>query len=133
MENVEDNVVPEALIRDLRKVASAVALEAAQDYAPVFVDPRDSGWSSSANPVFSRPYFVSSPADRQDGRYLPVYDTEADLRILRAITRTMAETVPAASTILERLCDYTVATGYDYQIHPANGEPPNALSARAER
>lgn len=127
-------VVTERMVSEFRRIANAIALEAAQDYAPVYVDPRESGWGHpQSNPLYTRPYTQSSPADRQDGRYLPVYDTEADLRVLRAMTRLMAETVPAAATIMERLCDYTVSSGYDYQILPSDGEKKNALSQRAVR
>lgn len=127
--------INQRMVDAFRKVANAIALEAAQEFAPSYVDPRESQWDQSPhhNLIHTRPYLQSAPADRQDGRYLPVYDTESDLRILRAMTRMMAETVPAAKTILERLCDYTVATGYDYQITPSDGEKKNALSQRAVR
>lgn len=132
-EIAEGPVVTDRMVSEFRKIAHAAALEAAQEYAPVAVDPREAAWDQPQNNlIHARPYLYTSPADRQDGRYLPVYDTEADLRILRAMCRMLAETVPAAATIMERLCDYTVSSGYDYQIIPSDGEKKNALSARAE-
>lgn len=130
-EQQNTEAITDRIADEFRKFAAKAVLEAAQDYAPVLVDPREAAWEYS--PSNQRPYLQSSPADRQDGRYLPIYDTEADLRILRAMTRLLAETVPAAATIMERLCDYTVSTGYDYQILPSDGEKKNALSQRAVR
>jgi predicted ABC-type ATPase len=52
--------------------------------------------------------------DRSDGRYRPVYETEMDLRRVRAMAWTLAETVPGAQAWVNRLVDYTIGTGFDW-------------------
>ncbi len=52
--------------------------------------------------------------DRSDGRYRPVYETEMDLRRVRAMAWTLAETVPGAQAWINRLVDYTIGTGFDW-------------------
>lgn len=54
--------------------------------------------------------------DRSDGKYLPVYEHETDLKIIRALSWLLKEKVPPAKTIVERLKDYTIGTGFDWQF-----------------
>lgn len=54
--------------------------------------------------------------DRDDGRYRPVYNSEIDLRIIRAMSWLLYERVPMARAWVERLTDYTISTGFDWAI-----------------
>lgn len=58
----------------------------------------------------------SNVQDRSDGKYLPVYEHETDLRIIRALSWLLKEKVPPAKTIVERLKDYTIGTGFDWKF-----------------
>lgn len=58
--------------------------------------------------------------DRDDGRYRPVYNSEIDLRIIRAMSWLLYERVPMARAWVERLTDYTISTGFDWTITSKN-------------
>jgi len=65
--------------------------------------------------------------DRADGRYRPVYETEMDLRRVRAMAWSLAETVPAAQSWINRLVDYTIGTGFDWSV--TSKEKPQVANA----
>lgn len=58
--------------------------------------------------------------DRQDGRYLPVYDNEQDLRAIRQSSWLLVQRVPMARSIINGLKNYTISQGFDWQVtHPS--------------
>ena len=72
------------------------------------------GFGSSRGSQFSQIY------DRADGRYLPVYQNESELKMIRALSWHMADRVPMAQAWCNRLLDYTIGTGFDWTIkHPS--------------
>lgn len=60
--------------------------------------------------------------DREDGRYRPVYNSEIDLRMIRAMSWLLYERVPMARAWVERLTDYTISTGFDWTITSKNDQ-----------
>lgn len=54
--------------------------------------------------------------DRDDGRFRPIYDSEIDLKILRAASWLLHAKVPMAQAWVNRLLDYTVGTGFDWTV-----------------
>ena len=58
--------------------------------------------------------------DRAEGRYRPVYQNEADLRAIRAMSWLMVERVPMAQAWVNRLLDYTIGTGFEVTIKHEN-------------
>lgn len=69
--------------------------------------------------------------DRQDGKYLPVYDNEMDLSMIRAMSWLLKERVPMAKAIEGRLLDYTIGNGFDWSI--TSKEAPEALIERLNK
>jgi hypothetical protein len=67
-----------------------------------------------------RGLYATTLWDRQDGRYRPVYETEIDLQIIRAMSWLLVARVPMARAWVERLTDYTIGTGFDWSVsHPS--------------
>lgn len=64
--------------------------------------------------------YYSTLYDRQDGRYIPVYQNESDLRAIRAMSWLLAEKVPMAQAWCNRLVDYTIGTGFDWTVTHEN-------------
>lgn len=68
----------------------------------------------------SRAQRYSNVWDRSDGRHLPIYETEADLRAIRQASRLLAARVPMAVSILNGLANYTISAGFDWKVeHPS--------------
>lgn len=59
--------------------------------------------------------------DRQDGRNYPIVQTENDLLIIRATSRLLCDTSPAAIGALQALKNYIVGTGFDFKVVPKPG------------
>jgi len=75
----------------------------------------------------------SNVQDRSDGKYLPVYEHETDLRIIRALSWLLKEKVPPAKTIVERLKDYTIGTGFDWRFTSKDKEAAERLNRLVSR
>lgn len=82
-----------------------------------FVDPREPftdspgfGWMSRKMGYYTR------IDDRADGRYSPIYDDELDLNSIRMAAWLMDAEVPVAKAMKARLVDYTIASGFDWEI-----------------
>jgi hypothetical protein len=71
---------------------------------------------------FERPYPWSDPDDRTEGRYRPYYETEQDLRIMRATARRMRALFPVAEGALEALTNYVIGEGYEVTAQPKKKE-----------
>ena len=52
--------------------------------------------------------------DRTDGRFLPVYQTEFDLAVIRAMGRTLAQVSPNLVGAVRNLCNYTIGEGFTF-------------------
>jgi hypothetical protein len=78
------------------------------DRSEPYFDDIASGYQRAAN--------ASTRRDRSDGRFLPVYDNEVDLQIIRAMARLLHERVPMAKAKTRRLVDYTISRGFDWLI-----------------
>lgn len=63
-----------------------------------------------------RQVFSTTLYDRQDGRFRPYYETEIDLSIIRAMSWNLGARVPMAAAWSQRLVDYTIGTGFDWNI-----------------
>lgn len=66
------------------------------------------GWGA-----YDRPYYWTSIDDRTEGRYRPIYETDQDLRRIRADARRMQTSFPVAEGALESLTNYVIL-GYQY-------------------
>ena len=53
-----------------------------------------------------------------DGKLFPFYETESQLDNLRARCRSVGQVFPVAITALDTLTDYTVGTGYKFEVMP---------------
>lgn len=69
--------------------------------------------------------------DRTDGKYLPIYDNEMDLSLIRAMSWLLKDRVPMAKAIECRLLDYTIGNGFDWSITGKNVD--ERLISRLER
>ena len=52
--------------------------------------------------------------DRADGRFLPIYQTEFDLAVIRAMGRTLAQVSPALVGAVRSMCNYTIGQGFTF-------------------
>lgn len=75
-----------------------------------YMDTPGFGWLSARMGYFTQQH------DRVEGRYAPVYDNEMDLRAIRMAGWLMDEEVPVAKAMKARLTDYTISTGFDWEI-----------------
>lgn len=100
--------------------AQSLMLRAFQESWGDIVDPRDGPYFDDITSGFQREQHATMRRDRADGRFLPVYDNEVDLAIIRAMSRLMHERVPMAKARTMRLVDYTVSRGFDWSITHAD-------------
>ncbi len=89
------------------------------------------GWSEipSLNRLTSRrnsPY--SYIHDRQDGRYLPYYENEWELRRMRAACRNIAAFTSVAIGALNTLDGYVIKTGYQFKVKAREESQEESLS-----
>ncbi len=64
----------------------------------------------------------TSHYDRADGRFIPVYENEIDLKAIRMAARLMDSVVPPAQAARQRLTDYTISGGFDWTITHSSPE-----------
>lgn len=93
----------------------APLIEAWGDVVPSY----DSGWwEDSGGGLGSTLARYQRPAttlyDRNDGRFLPVYQTEFDLAVIRAMGRTLAVIAPGLVGGMRNLCNYTIGEGFTF-------------------
>lgn len=69
------------------------------------------------------PVYQTSIFDRDDGRYLPVYQTQSDLRIIRAMSRNVASLSAGVEGALGTLANFTLGTGFTF-VAQANPNCP---------
>ena len=60
--------------------------------------------------------WYSSVYSRTEGRYLPIYETEMDLRAIRMAAWLLDAEVLMSQAFINRLADYTIANGFDWQV-----------------
>lgn len=82
---------------------------------------------------YQRSQYASRRYDRLDGRFLPVYDNELDLAVIRSMGRLMHERVPMAKAKTRRLVDYTISRGFDWSIKHQSPELAAKLNEVCER
>lgn len=70
--------------------------------------------------------FQSRIEDRQYGKLAPVFYNETDLAAIRSAGRLLANCNLSGVTILERLTDYVIRTGFVYKMRPVEKEDENA-------
>ena len=89
-----------------------------RDDYPWFDHPQFSGHVAGRRmgSLFRRP--LTSIQDRADGRFHPLFDTEQDLRRMRAQARNVAYFTNTMTGALERLGDYTIGAGFNFEIQP---------------
>lgn len=85
----------------------------------------DSGYSTSLA-RYQRP--ATTLFDRTDGRFLPIYQTEFDLAVIRAMGRTLAQVSPALVGAVRSMCNYTIGEGFTFTV---NRDDTSVLSSSA--
>ena len=71
----------------------------------------DGGYASTLT-RYQRP--ATTLYDRTDGRFLPIYQTEFDLAVIRAMGRTLAQVSPALVGAVRSMCNYTIGEGFTF-------------------
>lgn len=71
---------------------------------------------------YERPYLWSGPEDRTEGRYRPYYETDQDLRVMRATARRFQALFPVAEGALEALTNYVIGEGFEITAQPKRKE-----------
>lgn len=97
------------------------------------VDPRDGPYFDDISSGYQRQQHATMRRDRSDGRFLPVYDNEVDLAIIRAMARLMHERVPMAKARTKRLTDYTISRGFDWTVTHEDKELGKELALIVKR
>ena len=80
---------------------------------------------------YERPYLWSSPEDRIEGRYRPYYETDQDLRVIRATARRMQAMFPVAEGALEALTNYVIGEGFEVTAQPKQKKHSQDESVKA--
>lgn len=75
-----------------------------------------------------RPYIWTSPDDRTEGRYRPLYEDAMDVRRQRAESRALVELFPVARGALQKLSDYVMGTGWDFTVQPVKAYKNDQLA-----
>lgn len=120
-----------------RQAIRAANLSTIQDKLESFYDPE--------NYVDLRDYIGDSAAlfrfsgaqptrkdDREEGRNYPIFRTELELAQIRGACRVLATYNNTGVAALERLTDYVIRTGFDYQVSGVD-ETKNAYSIIAKK
>lgn len=81
-----------------------------------FIDEPGFGWLSRG---FG---YVTTVRDRAEGRFIPIYDNELDLRAIRMACRLIGQDIPVAEAMRRRLCEYTISSGFDWDVKHENPE-----------
>jgi hypothetical protein len=97
------------------------------------VDPRDGPYFDDIASGYQRQQHATMRRDRLDGRFMPVYDNEVDLAIIRSMSRLMHERVPMAKARTKRLTDYTISRGFDWTVAHEDKELGKELSVIVKR
>jgi hypothetical protein len=71
----------------------------------------------------SRPYYWSAIDDRTEGRWRPQYESDNDLRRMRAESRRFKAFFPVAEAALETLTNYVIGPGFEFNAQPKPGKP----------
>lgn len=82
------------------------------ELAPGFDSDRTGEWGGSLLTRYQRP--ATTLYDRSDGRFLPVYQTEFDLAVIRAMGRTLSVMAPPLVGGMRNLCNYTIGEGFTF-------------------
>lgn len=82
---------------------------------------------------FGRDIFQSTRYDRSEGRWLPVYETEYDLSVMRAQSRNIAAFTSISIGALESLSNYVLGTGFKYSFHTETPAAPDGLIADVQQ
>ncbi|MBS0265651.1 MAG: phage portal protein [Planctomycetes bacterium] len=72
--------------------------------------------SPGFGPSTCRP--LATTADRQQGRFSPVYECEQDLALIRGRARHIATLTPTYTGVLEALANYVIGPGLTFTVHP---------------
>jgi hypothetical protein len=84
---------------------------------PWYEYPAYDTWGMPSAP-YERPYLWTSPDDRSEGRYRPLYEDAFDVRRQRAEARVLCELFPVAKSALRKLTDYIIGSGWDFIVQP---------------
>ena len=101
------------------------------------------GWGlpipQSEYPEFSEPgfrrgfYHQSRIEDRQDGRYMPVYETEDDVARIRAMGRYLAPSTSVAVGAVESLYNYVFGEGFEFTVAASGNASSDVPPGLVER
>ena len=79
-----------------------------------------------------RPQLYTSLSDRKDGRFLPYYEHEFDLRRMRARSRSLGAFTSVALGAVESLANYVIGSGVTIEAQTPDGKP-NTIQVIAQR
>jgi hypothetical protein len=99
------------------KLAKETLRERAQEAAWNFGSEWTSWWADRFDRLRYSPYAfnVATAYDRRYGRFVPMFQTELELAILRAASRVIANTNSFAQALVNGLTSYVIGTGFTYE------------------
>lgn len=99
-----------------------------------WVDPREPytdepgfGW------LARRMGYYTSITDRLEGRYVPLYENEFDLKAVRMAARLLRAELPVAEGQIQRLVEYTISSGFTWKIEHDSKEVAEYLDKSVDR
>lgn len=112
-----DEVIEVAKMQAASEAFRSPRKQQAQESAFYLGDTWTSFWSDRIDRLRYDPYMfsVTSYYDRRYGRFVPVFQTEQELNILRMASRILANTNNYAQAFLANLTRYVVGTGFTYE------------------
>lgn len=80
-------------------------------------------------------YQMSRFEDRQDGRYKPVYESEDDVRRIRAMGRMLGPATPVSVGAVDNLYNYVFGSGFTckFEENPSVADAPSGLVENLQR
>ena len=97
----------------MRTKSQAELMESVERLAPGFEE--SNGYvGGSLLARYQRP--ATTIYDRSDGKFLPIYQNEFDLAVIRAMGRTLATVAPPLVGGMRNLCNYTIGEGFSFSV-----------------
>lgn len=103
-------------VLEARQAAALARLQESVDLSDRLIDPADR-WGDWAGAGLARQLTpIGTINDRRAGNDRPLLVSELDLRQMRAWSRALCEVNGFAIGFLNRLCEFVVGTGFDWQV-----------------
>lgn len=116
-----EQLIAESLSMQTREAISWV------DAREPYTDEPGFGW------LARRMGYYTSITDRLEGRYVPLYENEFDLKAVRMAARLLRAELPVAEGQIQRLVEYTISSGFTWKIEHDSKDVAEYISKAVDR